>query len=106
MCVALWELSVGMQPLSTAPHAFLSWLEVGSVCARLRRDGRVGGRQRGRSGNIPSSRGVGGGFLRGPEKPKGKTEEGGWRFDVDTKWSVFSHSDCRTRRDLHKFQVD
>lgn len=38
-----------------------------------------GGGQRGRTGNIPPSRGVGGrrgSCLQGPEKPKGKTKEG------------------------------
>lgn len=66
---ARWELSVGMQPLSTAPHAG------GGVCLTKVEEGwegprREGGGQRGRSGNIPPSYGVcrGRGGGRGPEE--------------------------------------
>lgn len=64
MCVSLWELSVGMQPLSTAPHAFPSCWRLGLSAkgggGMGGKGGRVGGGQRrGRSGNIPPSRGAG-----------------------------------------------
>lgn len=52
VCAARLGLSAGMQPLSRAPHALPSWLEVGSVCVRWNRDGREGGRRREGGGNI------------------------------------------------------
>lgn len=40
VCPALWKLSVDMQSRSPAPHVFLSWMEVGSVCKGWRRERR------------------------------------------------------------------
>lgn len=97
MCVALWELSVGMQPLSTAPHAFPSWLEVGSVCERWRRDGREGGglREVDRATYPQAEELVRGGSPRAREAER-KNRGGGWRLDVDTKCGVISHVVCVT----------
>lgn len=97
---ALWELSVGMRPLCTAPHALPSWLEVGSVYQRWRRDGRDrGGKGEGRGvdqATCPQAMkfaegGEGGAGGQGRRSQKGKTGGGGCRLDVDTKCDVISH---------------
>ena len=92
LCVALRELSAGMQPLSSAAHTFFSppgWrlgLSEGKVeggmggkGGRKRREGKEGGK-RGRSGNVPASRGGGEGVVvlvsMGQRSQKEKTRGG------------------------------
>lgn len=98
VCVSLWELSVGMQPLSMAPHAG------GWVCLRKVEEGwegREGGSGEG-SGGVdraiyPQAEELekGGGSLspRASEADR-KNRAGGWRLDVDTKCGVISHAVC------------
>lgn len=100
VCVSLWELSVGMQPLSTAPHAFPSCWRLG-LSAKGGGEGREGGSGEG-SGGVdralyPQAEELekGGGSLspRASEADR-KNRAGGWRLDVDTKCGVISHAVC------------